>query len=62
MKQEKGWGLDVTSKKVNHYYINGFSACGKQVKLFHVDNLVESTTWTPILGYNCTKCTKIINK
>lgn len=58
---EYGWGLDITSKGVNHYYdIDGRSKCGKKIRLFHITHLIKDTKWTPILGYNCVKCTKLL--
>lgn len=58
--KEKGWGLDVTSRKVTHYYVNDKSLCGKEIKPHSVTKL-HGDDFVPVLGFLCKSCQKKLN-
>lgn len=54
---EKGWGIDITSKKSTHYYVNDISLCKKSIRLKSIQKLQEDD-FVPVLGFLCKSCEK----
>lgn len=61
-QNEKGWSINITSKKATHYYKNGVSLCGKAQLQFFMDKLDDDINYSQVLGSVCSLCYKKLIK